>query len=64
MALVCVVLGAGLAVAAWHSRGGVRAWFLLWAALNLGTAGHMMATAFPDAWHLQPAGDLDLTPRR
>ena len=64
MALVCIVLAVGLMLAAWHNSGWVRAWFLLWAFLNAGVAGHMLGTAFPSAWHLQPAGDLDLTPRR
>lgn len=58
MAIVCIIIGIGLAIVAYRTRNDVQRitplWFAFWAAANLFGAVHMIATDFPYAYKLAP----------
>lgn len=58
MGLVMLFFGMTLLIVAWraHNRA-TRIAMLLFAALNLASSGHMLATRHPHTWHLAPPDD-------
>lgn len=58
MAIVCILLGIGLAVVAWRTREDserlLPIFFLACAILNFGGAAHMITTNFDYAFKLAP----------
>jgi hypothetical protein len=58
MGLVMVLLGCGLAFAAWRTDDKAVRWiWIVFAVLNLGGAAAMIGSGDPRAFHLSPARD-------